>query len=207
MLATDARGKFAVGQASDMSRFGPKSHLHSVVNDWSKHYIRSIQSIMDGTWKSRDYWGGMKDGVIVQEGTPAEIYGKPSHAFVADFIGKTNFLKGRITASALDADGLITVETEIGELKTRITDAFSAADKVTVVVRPESIGLGADRVDGANMVEGTVDSLSFLGNLVDCVVPVGGRSLQVQLVPPTTVQAGDRVKLNLPPDQCVAMPD
>lgn len=65
MQATDARGKFAVGQASDMSRFGPKSHLHSVVNDWSKHYIRSIQSIMDGTWKSRDYWGGMKDGVIV----------------------------------------------------------------------------------------------------------------------------------------------
>jgi iron(III) transport system ATP-binding protein len=154
-----------------------------------------------------DRIGVMKDGVIVQEGTPAEIYGKPSHAFVADFIGKTNFLKGRITASALDADGLITVETEIGELKTRITDAFSAADKVTVVVRPESIWLGADRADGANMVEGTVDSLSFLGNLVDCVVQVGGRSLQVQLVPPTTVQAGDRVKLNLPPDQCVAMPD
>jgi simple sugar transport system substrate-binding protein len=65
MQATDARGKFAVGQASDMSHFGPKSHLHSVVNDWSKHYIRSMQSIMDGTWKSRDYWGGMKDGVIV----------------------------------------------------------------------------------------------------------------------------------------------
>jgi simple sugar transport system substrate-binding protein len=65
MQAANARGKFAVGQASDMSRFGPKSHLHSVVNDWSKHYISSIGSVLDGTWKSRDYWGGMKDGVIV----------------------------------------------------------------------------------------------------------------------------------------------
>jgi simple sugar transport system substrate-binding protein len=64
MQATDARGKYAVGQASDMSHFGPKSHLHSVVNDWSVHYINSMQSILDGTWKSRDYWGGMKDGVI-----------------------------------------------------------------------------------------------------------------------------------------------
>jgi simple sugar transport system substrate-binding protein len=64
LQAAQARGRYAVGQASDMTHFGPKAHLHSVMNNWAIHYIRSVQSIMDGTWKSRDYWGGMKDDVI-----------------------------------------------------------------------------------------------------------------------------------------------
>jgi len=152
-----------------------------------------------------DRIGVMNNGVIVQEGTPAEIYGKPTHAFVADFIGKTNFFKGRVSASNRDAEGLITVDTAIGVLQTRITDAFTNADEVLVVVRPESVLLGADGGTGANVVEGTVDSLSFLGNLVDCAVSIDGQPLQVQLVPPVSVQAGDRITLRLPPERCIAM--
>jgi len=57
----------------------------------------------------------------------------------------------------------------------------------------------------ANVVEGVVSSLVFLGNIVDCAVTVAGQPLQVQLVPPVTVQTGDRVTLRLPPNSCVAM--
>ena len=64
MQAAEKRGKWAVGQASDMSHFGPNAHLLSVVNDWSNHYISTVQKVMDGTWKPQDYWGGMKDDVI-----------------------------------------------------------------------------------------------------------------------------------------------
>lgn len=64
MQAAEARGRYAVGQASDMSHFGPKAHLLSVVNDWSNHYIKTVQDVMDGTWKPQDYWGGMADDVI-----------------------------------------------------------------------------------------------------------------------------------------------
>jgi len=152
-----------------------------------------------------DRIGVMHNGVIVQEGTPAEIYGKPTHAFVADFIGKTNFVKGRVSADARDADGLITVDTGIGVLQSRITDKFSADDEVLVVVRPECIQLGGNGAAGQNVVEGTVDTLSFLGNLVDCAVTVDGQSLQVQLVPPVTLRTGERVTLRLPPESCVAM--
>jgi len=154
-----------------------------------------------------DRIGVMNQGVIVQEGTPAEIYGKPTHAFVADFIGKTNFVKGRASVSERDTEGLITVDTAVGQLQTRITDSFKSGDKVLVVIRPECIAVGPDGAAGANIVEGTVDSLSFLGNLVDCMVTVAGQALQVQLVPPVTVQAGQRVTLYLPPDNCVAMRD
>jgi iron(III) transport system ATP-binding protein len=154
-----------------------------------------------------DRIGVMHDGVIVQEGTPAEIYGKPTHAFVADFIGKSNFFKGRVSVGERDANGLITVETPIGQLKSRITDDFKSGDEVMVVIRPESITVGPNGAGDANVVEGTVGHLSFLGNIIDCTVDVGGQSVQVQLNPPATVQPGERVTIGLPPDNCIAMRD
>lgn len=64
LLAAQKRGVWGVGQASDMSHFAPDAHLLSVVNDWGPYYIKSVQAVMDGTWESADYWGGIDDGVI-----------------------------------------------------------------------------------------------------------------------------------------------
>ncbi len=65
MQAAERRGKFAVGQASDMSSFGPNAHLMSVVDDWAELYIRKTQEVMDGTWKPEDYFGGMAEKDII----------------------------------------------------------------------------------------------------------------------------------------------
>jgi len=76
MQAAERRGKFAVGQASDMSSFGPNAHLMSVVDDWAALYIRKTQEVMDGTWKPENYWGGMAEkDIIIPEFTnmPAEV--------------------------------------------------------------------------------------------------------------------------------------
>ncbi|WP_165856396.1 BMP family ABC transporter substrate-binding protein [Marinobacter sp. JSM 1782161] len=64
MLAAEKRGKWAVGQASDMSHFGPHAHLLSVVDDWAPYYIETVQDVMDGTWESEDTWGGIAEGDI-----------------------------------------------------------------------------------------------------------------------------------------------
>jgi simple sugar transport system substrate-binding protein len=64
LLAAQKRGVWGVGQASDMSHFAPEAHLLSVVNDWGPYYIKSVQDVMDDTWQSADYWGGISDGVI-----------------------------------------------------------------------------------------------------------------------------------------------
>ncbi|KAA1174455.1 BMP family ABC transporter substrate-binding protein [Marinobacter salinexigens] len=64
LIAADKRGKWGVGQASDMRKFGDGAHLLSVVDDWAPYYIDRVQAVMDGTWKSEDHWGGMDEGLI-----------------------------------------------------------------------------------------------------------------------------------------------
>ncbi|MEH6450823.1 MAG: BMP family ABC transporter substrate-binding protein [Oleispira sp.] len=64
MKIAEQRGVYAVGQASDMSAFGPNAHLLSVVDAWDHYYIETTQQVMDNTWQSKDYWGGMAEGDI-----------------------------------------------------------------------------------------------------------------------------------------------
>ncbi len=62
--AAEEKGVWAIGQSSDMSRFGPKSHLTAIVNDWSGYYISRVQAAMDGTWTSTDTWKGFDAGMV-----------------------------------------------------------------------------------------------------------------------------------------------
>jgi simple sugar transport system substrate-binding protein len=58
-------GKLGFGQSSDMIKFAPKAQLTSNTDDWDPYYIARVQAVLDGTWKSEDTWGGMKDGMVV----------------------------------------------------------------------------------------------------------------------------------------------
>jgi simple sugar transport system substrate-binding protein len=58
------QGKLGFGQASDMIQFAPKAQLTAIVDNWGPHYIKSVKAVMDGTWKSSQYWGGMADGEV-----------------------------------------------------------------------------------------------------------------------------------------------
>ncbi|TXR51960.1 BMP family ABC transporter substrate-binding protein [Reinekea thalattae] len=77
MQAAERRGMWAVGQASDMSSFGPNAHLLSVIDEWAPHYINQTQAVMDGTWEPKAAVEGMKEGAIVipsfNEKIPADI--------------------------------------------------------------------------------------------------------------------------------------
>jgi basic membrane protein A and related proteins len=63
--AAEKRGVWCVGQASDMGKFGPQRCLTSVVDDWASYYITTAQQVLDGTWKSGDYWGGLAEDSVV----------------------------------------------------------------------------------------------------------------------------------------------
>jgi simple sugar transport system substrate-binding protein len=58
------QGKLGFGQASDMLKFAEKAQLTAIVDNWAPHYVKSVKAVMDGTWKSSQYWGGMNDGEV-----------------------------------------------------------------------------------------------------------------------------------------------
>ncbi len=68
LQAAERRGKYAVGQASDMSHFGPNAHLLSVVNNWGPYVIETMEAVMAGSWSSEDHWGGVAEDMIVVPG-------------------------------------------------------------------------------------------------------------------------------------------
>ncbi len=151
----------------------------------------------------------MKDGLIVQEGKPSEIYGEPGGTFVADFIGKSNFLKARIVGSGSAAEGRVAqVETPIGTFACRVAGDAREGDTVTIAVRPENVALtvGANGSLG-NAAAGEVDALVYLGNILDCVVRIGDERIRVQLHPSQSLARGDKVTLTFPAEHCLVLPN
>ncbi|MDC0862953.1 BMP family ABC transporter substrate-binding protein [bacterium] len=57
-------GVLGFGQASDQYKFAPKAQLTATIDNWSPYYIAKVQAVIDGTWKSGDYFGHMKDDVV-----------------------------------------------------------------------------------------------------------------------------------------------
>ena len=148
-----------------------------------------------------DVMAVMKDGVIVQEGSPVDIYTKPAEAFVADFIGRTNFLPGRVTAVN---GGDAAIETAIGTLRARVEAGTRAGDTVTLAVRPENVAIAPEGAAG-NLLAGEVDSVVYVGNLLDCVVAVAGERIRLQLHPSVSLARGAAVRLHIPVEHCLTM--
>ena len=65
MQIASERGKLAFGQDSEMIKFGPKSQLTSIEDNWAPYYISRVKAELDGTWKSEDFWGGLKTKIVV----------------------------------------------------------------------------------------------------------------------------------------------
>jgi basic membrane protein A len=65
MQIVSERGKLAFGQDSEMIKFGPKSQLTSIIDNWAPYYISRVKAELDGTWKSEDTWGGLKSKTVV----------------------------------------------------------------------------------------------------------------------------------------------
>jgi basic membrane protein A and related proteins len=65
--AAEEKGKYAIAYNSDMHKFGPKAQLGAVTQHWGAAYTKAAQQVLDGTWKSTQVWGGIKDGMIKLE--------------------------------------------------------------------------------------------------------------------------------------------
>ena len=146
----------------------------------------------------------MSEGRIQQIATPREIYTRPVNAFVADFVGSTNFLDGSVLGADGEA-GRIRVRTEIGDVTVLATEALRAEDKVLISVRPEDVELSEAKPAGMNVWEGRVDQKVFLGEFLDFQVKLGSRTLLSRQHPSLRTPIGQPIFIQLDPDKCVAL--
>jgi ABC-type Fe3+/spermidine/putrescine transport system ATPase subunit len=140
----------------------------------------------------------MKDGVLQQVGPPHEIYRTPQTAWVADFIGLSNFIKGSVIGRQ---DGQLTVRTPAGTFAVK---GAAESGEVLVVLRPESLHFAGSH---PNRLTGVVRERAFLGNLLDYRIECAEYVLRVQADPSRRYEPGQQVELTFAPDDAWTVAD
>jgi iron(III) transport system ATP-binding protein len=162
----------------------PLSNLDAKLRDVMRTEIRRIQQTLGITsvYVTHDQLEAMtlsdrivvmNQGRIEQIGTPPDIYRRPQTAFVADFIGQTNFVEA--TVRSVD-NGRVAVDI-LGQALTLPgpDNAVQAGQTVKLVVRPEALQV----VEQGGQYRGTVRWASYLGSLVEYEVEVAGQRLAI----------------------------
>ena len=135
----------------------------------------------------------MKDGLVQQFGTPAQIYNRPANRFVAEFIGSPamNMVDAQRTGEALTAHG---VELAITDAQRAAVQAHGSAELV-YGLRPESISFAAQGLPGTlSMIEPT-------GPETYATVDTGAGKLTARVPGVLQAAVGDAVHLQWSPDQ------
>jgi spermidine/putrescine transport system ATP-binding protein len=151
----------------------------------------------------------MDNARVAQLGTPAEIYENPRTAFVAKFIGESNFFEGRVAESS---DGHCRVQqTGQGSFQVPRHPSLSRDARIRIAVRPEWMDIfRPDAVPpGENAVIGTIRDIIYLGEMMHVIVSVPGSGdvtvalrNEGQLIKPLQWQKGDTAAAAWLPEDC-----
>src|SRR5574337_126102 len=134
----------------------------------------------------------MRAGRIVEIGSPRKIYFQADHRLVSDFIGRANLLDATVGASA---DGLTRVDCALGPIDCA-PSLHAAGSAVTLCLRPEFLHVQPGTLpDDRNVLHGRIESLEFVGEVLDTEVRVGSTVLLARTEPDSRLAVGDSVSL------------
>jgi len=145
----------------------------------------------------------MRNGTIVQQGPPDEVYLRPATAFAADFMGRSNLIAGMVAQGGGPAT--LAIDTEFGLLHCATSRAVAIGTPVHVVVRPQAIVLRDGPGPAANVFQAQIKRLSFLGDVFEADVTIGGGELRVMLDVYLRPTIGQTLWLELPADRCAVV--
>jgi len=147
----------------------------------------------------------MSKGNIEQVGTPGEIYARPASPFVADFVGRMNFVDGTlIDERHVDVKG--------AKLAFAQPTGFGSGGRVTVCIRPEDIVVRGFREKAGNRLTMRVGVMEFVGNHFTTVPHAEGTSLNITAdlsmndVRDLDIAAGKTIVAQLPPKRLRVFP-
>ena len=110
----------------------------------------------------------MYEGKVEQVGTPFQIYNFPETAFVANFVGSLNTAEAEIVDTA---NGLLSMD-GVQFTSAEKMENVRKGDKVRIAIRPERFSFASEQKK-ANVVECTIENITFLGSVVRIQVKIG----------------------------------
>ena len=121
----------------------------------------------------------MHEGRIVQVGSPSQLYDEPTNRYVADFVGRSNFLVGKVVAA--DATSA-KIETPSGRSFTgrrpNGTHSLASGTEAVLAIRPELIHIvqagSQDALDGEVTARANIKNRIFLGEQTEYLVDADG---------------------------------
>ena len=135
----------------------------------------------------------MRDGVIVQDAAPKEIYSRPANLYVAGFLGRINRFPATVEGDRLDGEVVVQVGSSV--LYVRSEQPRPRGARAVLAVRPENMRLRDAGSEGHNGLRGTVVDVSFLGEAVDYQVLVEGTLVTVNENPSVIHPVGSEVRV------------
>ncbi len=175
----------------------PLSNLDAKLRDGLKYEIRKLQRETGKTaiyvthdqaeaFAISDRIYVMNEGIIQQVGTPIELYLNPKTSFVADFIGTTNFLKGKIIDIS---PPIVKVETESGDIISSPPlpniNEFKVNENVLISIRPEDIEIiEEDKKGYTNILNGKIDQSTFTGLTTRLLVLINNSLIKIDVQGP-----------------------
>jgi iron(III) transport system ATP-binding protein len=151
-----------------------------------------------------DRIGVMRDGKLLQIGTPDQIYNRPADLFVANFTGATNELTGTL----LERNGEFGVVDFGGGHRgeAALLQPLNPGDKVRIALRPENIGIGGR--DGANLFPARVVDRRYQGTQTVYDIDLLGVRLEaLELGTAARHEVGVETQVALPREGCWAYRD
>ncbi|NET73643.1 MAG: ABC transporter ATP-binding protein, partial [Sphaerospermopsis sp. SIO1G2] len=118
----------------------------------------------------------MSDGLVQQLGSSREIYEHPANRFVADFIGETNFINGRVAESGTQT----TLESNGVQFTGVSREKLATGSEVTLAIRPEKLLLTTPAEAAAN--QGANGRVTLNGTIADVIYIGTDNRYQVELV-------------------------
>ncbi len=163
----------------------PLSNLDAKLRVYMRREIRKIQRRIgltsiyvthdqDEAMSLSDVIIVMNKGVVEQVGTPYDIYRRPCSRFVAEFIGKANFLPAQVVERT---DDMVKVRLfgEVYEIQTAKNNTFAVGEDVLAVLRPEAVNIAGD-----GGIRGKVVLSTYMGQVQEYTMLVDGVEINIE---------------------------
>jgi iron(III) transport system ATP-binding protein len=151
-----------------------------------------------------DFIAVMHEGELLDVGGPKEIYNQPKTKFTADFVGLINIFRGKVVGRE---GALGRVDTSIGTFSCPLPQEGTDVKEVVLFIRPENVRVLKEKPESKdNVFAGKIQSLIFLGEMVDGRVVVGEEILRARLHPNAPFKETEKVYLSIEPESLIVIP-